>query len=241
MSRLVLWLVVWAPLVVFSQTRNRALEKLSLGISVEVNYGQRLLRQDPSPGYAPNRPEMAGVGKIGGVVGINLGYALTPKLTVGTGLLFSDRGYATNKTELVWASPDATYPTHSRTTFSYYFVDIPIYAIYRFSVAGLGMYVTGGPSVGNLVYQRTAVITYFGNNREKAVSKKLGDGYMNSIFSFHAGFGVGVPVSDRFRVGIEPLYRRTLTSFSHHHESRRYFHSFGLNTRLSMKFKKNKL
>ena len=238
MSRFVLLIFVCAPIFVFSQPDIPAYKKLSLGVNFEANYAERFLRHDQSLKYVQGFPDIKGLGKIGGVVGVNLDYTLTPDISLGTGLLFSDRGYSTKKTELIWASPDEAYPTHSKTVFTSYFVEIPLKVTYNFHVANFGMYVTGGPSIGQLIYRKTSVFTYFRNTREKAVSNKIGDGYTNSVLAFHIGIGFDVPLSHRLRVSIEPLYRQTLTSLSHHNESKRYFHSFGLNTQLFLRLKK---
>jgi len=238
MSRLVLLIFVSIPLFAFSQSDIPVYKKLSLGVSFEVNYVNRFLRHDQSLKYVQGFPDINGVGKMGGVVGLNLDYTLTPDISLGTGLLFSDRGYATKMTELIWVSPDEAYPTHSKTVFTSYFFEIPLKVKYNFHIANVGMYVTGGPSIGQLIYSKTSVFTYFRDTREKAVSNKIGDGYTNNVLSFHIGVGFDVPISHRFRVSIEPLYRQTLTSLSHHSESKRYFHSFGLNTNLFLRFKK---
>lgn len=240
MSRLVLLIFVCAPIFVFSQPDIPAYKKLSLGVNFEANYAERFLRHDQSLKYVQGFPDKKGLGKIGGVVGLNLDYTLTPDISLGTGLLFSDRGYSTKKTELIWAFPDEAYPTHSKTVFTSYFVEIPLKVTYNFHVANFGMYVTGGPSIGQLIYRKTSVFTYFRNTREKAVSSKIGDGYINNVLSFHIGLGINVPLTSRFTLSIAPLYRRTLTSLSHHNETRRYYHSFGLNTYLFLTFKKRK-
>lgn len=238
MIRSILLLFACTPICVFSQTGLPEYKRLSLGINTEANYVESHLRKNRPGENSKDFSESNEIGKIGGTVGLNLDYRLTPQLSVGTGLHFSDRGYATPKTELSWATPDDSYPTHSKTLFTSYFVEFPLRVKYRFRTANCGIYVTGGPSVGHLIYRKTAVFSYYGNRHEKSVFSKPGNGYTPNLFSFHLGIGIEVPLSDRFSVLLEPLYRQTLTSLSHHKEVQRYFHSLGLNTHFLLRFKK---
>lgn len=238
MSKSFLYLLVCTPLFAFSQSDITRYKKFSLGINMEVNFVKSFLRHGRTLNHAHNLPDITGVGKIGGALGLNLNYTLTSNLSIGTGLLFSDRGYATRLTDLKWSSLDDTYPTQSKTVFNYYFVEFPLRLKYQFHTLKCSWYVTGGPSVGHLIFSKTSVFTYYRNTYEKAVSKKLGDGYTSHFFSFHIGIGIDVPVSDNLSLHFEPLYRQVFTSLSHHSDIKRHFRSIGLNTHLSLRYKK---
>lgn len=240
MSRLGLLILACVPFFTFSQSEDPAFKKLSVGINFELNYVDYVLRHNPPLKDIKNFRDINEKGKVGGAIGFNLEYSLTPSISLGSGLLFLDRGSATKKTHLIWVSPEDSFPTHSKIIFTSYFVEIPLKLKYNLNVANFGLYVTCGPSIGQLIYSKTSVFTYIKETHQKAVSNKIGDGYINNVLSFHIGLGINVPLTSRFTLSIAPLYRRTLTSLSHHNETRRYYHSFGLNTYLFLTFKKSK-
>lgn len=237
MNRLHLWILACIPSVTFSQSAPPAFKKLSIGVTFEIDYVNQFLRFPQPHKDIPDAADHRQA-RVGGAIGVTAEYALTPRMALGTGLQVLERGYATKKTELNWVSPHDRYPTHSKVVFTSYLVEVPLNLKYNFNVAAVEAYITGGPSIGRWIHRKTSVLTYFKETKQKTVSNKIGDDYLNTIVSVHLGVGVRVPVSSRFTLGLEPLYRRTLTSLSDHREAERYVYSFGINTHLSLKFKK---
>lgn len=238
MKPIALLFLVCVRIFAFSQPQTSTSQRLLFGVSFEANYVNQILHYKQSLKLIEDLRHSSEKGKGGGAIGLNLEYSITPAISLGTGLLFLDRGYATKKKALTWISPEDLYPTHGKTVLTFYFVETPLKVTYNFNVADFRMYVTGGPSIGHLVYTKTSVITYFRETRHKAVSNKIGDGYTNNILSFHVGLGINVPLAHGFKLSIEPLYRQTLTSLSHHNEGRQYFHSIGINTHFFLTLKR---
>jgi hypothetical protein len=137
-----------------------------------------------------------------------------------------------------WDNPQPDYPVKSKTQFSYYYIEIPLKVNYHFKFGKLNGHTISGISFNNFISRRTTLIAQFENGEKDKTTSNVDYGYKPDTYSFLIGIGLDIPITDRFLLNIEPIYRQNFTSMSYDKNAKEYFYSFGLNTKLFYRLKK---
>lgn len=226
------------PIGSFSQLSDTLYRRLSIGISYEANLSNRQLNYGSSDQWIVDLRNENEVPKYGYTTGLIFRYRLHSKFNLETGLLFANRGYTSPKETLIWESNDPKFPSKVKTTVSMNYVEIPFSLNYKLKVGKLDVYVMGGVSLNYFTNKVTRFKVYF-ENGDKDISKDKTDvGFEERTYSFLVGFGMNIPVSDRFLLNIEPVYNQNFTSIIADKNAREYLYSVGVTTKLFLRMKK---
>src|SRR5687768_2248608 len=84
--------------------------------------------------------------------GAKVGFTITDRVRVVTGLMFTNRGERTKETQLTWPASSQDYPQSSRTVVSYRYLELPLQVMYAIhKKQRLTLYLTGGISLNLLL------------------------------------------------------------------------------------------
>jgi hypothetical protein len=220
------------------QVDDTIFKRFSIGLSYEPNYSNRQLNYSSQNKSIEGLRETEEIPNYGFRTGLNFRYGLSSKFAIETGLLFAKSGFSTRKKDLIWDSPDATYPIKSKTEFAYYYFEIPLKVNYYFKIGRLNLYATTGLSANNFLNRETTLTTFAQNGEENKSSDQQYYGFKADTYSFLLGFGMRIPISKRSILYIEPMYRHNFTSVVVDKDAKEYLYTIGLNTKLFYNFKR---
>jgi hypothetical protein len=221
-----------------AQNTEIAKRKFLIGLSFEPNIAYRQLNYTQPNSWVEDLRNEKELPKFGFSTGINLRYKVNPKFSFDGAIIFANRGMTTKKIDLEWVSPNAEYLTKSKTTYSYYYIEIPIKGNYHFKVGKLKAYVTGGVSLNNFTNRVTKTITYTENGKSNSEKAAVNYGFVPNTYSAILGLGIDIPFKNRWLLNFEPLYRQNFTSISYERNGKEYFFSVGANVKLFYQFQR---
>jgi hypothetical protein len=235
-----IFLLLWFPMIGFSQKKESIFKKIFYGLSIEADYCNRqLFYGSINEKFAAirNNEEQPG---LGFTLGANVQYRLSEKITLESGILFSNFTINTKMKDLTWQSNKTDLPTKSQTVFTTQNFSVPLKVNYNVRVGRLQGYFTTGLSINYLFNSNTSITTYLPDNSSYVNSHDQNIGYETLSVSLLAGFGIVYPISNRLVLNIEPIYRQGISSIVEDKNANEYQYSLGLNAKVFYNLKKKK-
>jgi hypothetical protein len=235
MRALFLFLLI-IPLSAYCQSSGTITKRnFSIGLSVSPDYSFRTLKANASNQWFADSRNDIEIPKIGYTVGLKLHSGLNKRFSFEAGLLFSDKGERTRKTDLNFAQSKQALPIKSSMIYHYFYLDIPLKVRYYFLATGNGgFFVSAGLSPNFFLSQKsTSIVEYDDGHIKKNHSFRGNLSRVN--LSFTAGIGFQTDISKALYLSIEPTYRRSITSIIDA-EPKSYLFSAGLDLGLYYRF-----
>lgn len=228
------FLLLILPSRLFCQTPDSSQNgKLSLGLTFSPDYCYRILKPDAASKWMADSRDSLETPKLGYAVGAGLTFRFHKRLSLGVGLLFSDKGYKREQT-FNWVAPngsngtgDPAIPMKLNTNYHYYYIDVPFKLnCHILPTEAGGLCISAAVSPNIFLAQKTISHTEYGDGHvERTVS--TASGYNKVNLSFTAGMGYQAGLSKAFSLKIEPTFRRSITSIINA-PIEGYLYSFGL-------------
>ncbi len=216
----------------FNNNNNNTITKrIQFGLIFSPDYCYRTLKPDASnssKSIADSRDRLE-IPKFGFTTGWSLLLQLNKRVTVETGLQFSDKGEKKKQTTLISLPPDPG-PINHTTVYHYNYFDIPMEMNYCFSISRLNFFVTGGLSTNFFLFQKTTSISEFSDGLTQK-NNSISGGLSRINFVAMAGLGVHYELTNKLTFRIEPTFRRSITSIVDA-PIKGYLYSAGINTGL---------
>jgi Outer membrane protein beta-barrel domain len=216
---------------IIAQTPDAASElakpsRLKLGIGFSPNFAFRTLidneESTTTNGIIENRNEIE-TAKIGYHCGISVGYQLSKKWQLQSGLLYNRRGYSALLTNLVYGdiidprkgflSATGSAPHSIRFNYSFNYLDLPISIHYTAMQKGNFKLLAGlGASAGFMLNASRQSVYYYTSDKTRRTRSKDATDY--NLFNASALVLVGAEytVSAKWSARVEPNFNYTLTS-----------------------------
>jgi hypothetical protein len=198
--------------------------KLDVGYTFSPDYSYRTLKSNASNEWIKDTYDTLEVSKYGYTTGLNIVLHINKKLSLNSGLLFSDKGERTKKYPI---QPINNYVNH------FYYLDIPLkvnynlgHKKYYYSKAKkTKLFLSGGLSANIYLTSRTVTETDNGSEK-KSIATRPNLSRLN--LSAIAGLGITCPLTNRWYFQLEANYRRSIISIANS-SLKKYFYSYGLN------------
>ena len=189
--------------------------------------------------------------KAGYSAGIIATYDVRKKISLQTGIGFSNNGYSTEKRSSWFLNQfnnnnfnptigGSTSPAAWSNFNNAFYLDIPILVKYKFLEKKVGLYVIGGMEANFFVAGNTIVTYYYNDGREEKEKIKT---KIPRVFNISAviGMGVDIKLNPKTTLFIQPTFRYMLVPISKDAIKTR-FYSCGLNVgvAVSLPSKKSK-
>jgi opacity protein-like surface antigen len=234
--RFLFFLCIIIPLSTYCQSSGSCKKKsFSIGLSVSPDYTFRTLKANTSNQWLADSRNDIEIPKIGYTVGLKLHSGLNKRFSFEAGLLFSDKGERTKKTDLNFAQSKQALPVESFMIIHYYYLDVPLKVKYYFlAIRNGGFFVSAGISPNLfLTLKSTSIVEYDDGHIKK--NHSYGGNLSRINLSFTAGLGFQTDISKALYLSIEPTYRRSITSIIDA-ELKSYLFSAGLDLGLFYRF-----
>ena len=235
-----IFLMMAFPLIGFSQENNQKFKRISYGISIEADYCNRQLNYgsvNDKVAAIRNNEEQPG---IGFTTGANMQYQLNEKITLESGILFSNFSMSSKMKDLTWQSNRTDFPIKSQTFFTTQNFSVPLKVNYNVSIGKMKGYITTGLSINYLFNKNTSITTYLSDNSSSENSHDQNIGFETLSTTLMAGVGFIYPISNRLIFQIEPIYRQGISSIVEDENSDEYQYSLGLNAKVFYNLKRKK-
>ena len=202
-------------------------KKHSVGVSFSPDYCFRKLTSNPSSEWIKDGLDTLEVGKIGYTTGLNYTFRLSKRIGISTGVLLSNKGEKTKKT---FSSQPSIFNYNNQ----YYYLDIPLTVKYNIINKTLKLFVSAGISSNIFLVKKTTQITGYTNDDVK-INYYDKDGLSKVNLAILAGFGIEYPITKKWDLKIEPIFRRSITPIANT-PVKKYLYSIGINIGLSTSF-----
>jgi hypothetical protein len=228
--RQTLFLMMMIPVIVFCQEK-KSRRLTSVGVMISPDFSYRTLNFSSSNQWVADRRDDTEAGNFGFATTIETHFKLGRKMTLETGLSYTNKSLKTKSEELTWTSDDPSLPSGSKTIYRYKYLTIPVIISYRFFDTGkISLFAAAGVSANVFLAKKTKVVTTYpdGDTDSHASSKQTG--YLKFNLSATLGAGIDYRFSKRFIFRAEPFFQRSLTSIVADKAAKEYLFSFGVST-----------
>lgn len=231
-SFLTLWFLSCTAEILIAQDMDSSRRKILIGVSFEPNFSYRQLAYSHPNSWVEDIRNAVELPKLGYSTGINFRYNYNSKLSFEGAVIYNNHGMTTRRVDLAWDDLNVDFPTESKTTYSYNYVEFPVKANYYIKVDSWTIYLTGGISLNHFVSKTLKTITFDEKGRSDSNKSNVNYGYAPNTYSAILGFGIDIPIKNHWLLNIEPMYRQNFTSISYEPQGKEFFYSGGLNLKL---------
>lgn len=235
-KNLIICLIV-SPFVSMAQMGN-TLNKRSIGITFEPNFGYRLLNFSSVNSPIATERNANEIGRFGFTTGIDLKRKISKNSLFSYGLYYSRFGYDTRLKPLNFQNSNSDYPIRSKTAYFYESVGVPLTVHYHFTKRKFNPYIKLGVQ-GDFIIQKTAITVLEYNNGDETNAQHIFTlGFQPFNLSALIGVGIEYNINNKFTIAAEPLVKQSLTSLNADKTAKEKPYSIGLGVKMFYHFKK---
>jgi hypothetical protein len=241
MKKITILLLLLLPFRMYCSTADSTttdsvkIKKYALGITYSPDLCYRNLNSAAEHKWISDIRDTLETGKMGHTTGVNLTININKKISLSTGILFSDKG-AKTKRYTFENTGNLNAPAFNTITFHYYYIDIPLKVNYYLHDKKCKFYITGGMSTNIFISQKnTSKIEYYNKDSEKITSTNKQPDFAKINFAVIAGLGIDCPITPKYYFKLEPQFRYSINSIIKA-PIKEYLYSAGLNIGIYYKF-----
>lgn len=194
--------------LVFGQSSS-AESKFQFGVSFSNDIGYRLLKHndsDPSNDFVLEQRNEIEIPKYCYSAGLTIAYRLSERARLSSGLLYSNKGYQTEKLSTYSGTPDPLIPNEAQFRYNFNYIDIPLLYKYRFGQGKWRFQIGGGITTNVFLKEVRQTIEYFDDDVEKDSEDTEYD-YNRINLSPQVSFGITYDIHERFLLTASPVFR----------------------------------
>ncbi|NVO21458.1 MAG: hypothetical protein HXX13_17285 [Bacteroidetes bacterium] len=229
-------LLAFIPMTSFCQeVKNHLPGKLRLGIQFSPNYCYRSLKSTDSNGSSlisfRNNNEIPKISFRTGIAGI---LDLNSRLSIRSGLLFSNYGYNGRSSDLVYQDSlyvDTPIPVSFRQNEAFLYMIIPAKIDYCLLYGKLKFFISAGIETNILLTNRKKSFIGYEDGTSSISINTTRTYFHNIAFSVAGSAGIEYRIGQQLGLRVEPEYQRFITSMTNT-PIKGYLYSAGLNLSL---------
>jgi len=235
MKRLLAITIILISFSANGQTENIR-NKMLWGVNFSPDLNFRTLSGEPTIDNVLIARNNIEIPNFGFTTGVNVSLPLAQKLSLETGIQYSDRGYRSEKQQLIFEMPNPNNPTTAEAVYSYHSIGIPLKAKFLFGMNRIRFHSTVG-LVTNFLLAAKSVITleYTNASPEKRKLDMIDDLHRVDL-SLNVAAGVDYSISQKILLVAEPTFRYGLLKAAKSQVSEHLW-SLGLNLGVYYSFK----
>jgi hypothetical protein len=199
------------PLKVSGQTDDA--RALSIGLVYSPGVSYRQLNFSSTDEWIEEVRNNDEIPKYSFSTGARIGFTITNRVSVVTGLMFTNRGERTKEIQLAWPTSGEDYPQSSRTVVSYRYLELPLQVMYAIhKKQRLALYLTGGISFNLLFSKATRVKVELPDGDIRTIKSSKRAGNNRFVFCTSLGFQAAYRLTNKISLIIAPTFHRSITS-----------------------------
>jgi hypothetical protein len=214
------------------ETKNKP-SAFSLGISFSPEYSNRVLKaKEDEYESLIAMIDSSEVPKFGFTTGIHTYYDVLKRLTVESGILFSDKGYKMTSSNFVAADPNDPLLLNLKSIteiIKIYYLEIPVKVNYQIVSGKLSVLIVGGVSANIFLDNKVKYTLRYNDGSEDTHDSNSGANMNSLTVSLLAGIGLDYKLTGKLCFSFEPIYKRDITTVYSSEIAKHYFYSFGAN------------
>lgn len=227
------------PLTVFCQQPDaKKTIKIAIGITFSPDYCYRTLIPNASSKPIADARDTLEIPRFGYTTGLNLAIKINKRITLETGILYSDKGEKTKTYTVDEIVPQGQInpfvPRKITFYYHYIYLDIPFKLNYYLLNNRTRIFLTAGISPNIFLTCKTKSTTEYKDGHTTTHTSTSSSDYRIFNLSIIAGAGLSYDLTSKLYFNIEPTYRRSITSIVDA-PIKTYLYSIGLNTGLYYK------
>ncbi len=232
MKNIFLFLILLPFSLVGQETDSTKIRKIEIGITYSPDYCYRSLKPDAINKWITDIRDTLEIPKLGYTTGLNATFYINKKITLETGILFSDKGEKTKKYVINGSTSsiqtDNNQATKNKFIYHYLYFDIPAKVNYYILTKKLKLFLSAGVSTNIFLLQKTTSVLEYNDGHSEKNNSVIHSGFSRINLAVIGGFGINYNLTNRFNFRLEPVYRRSLTSIIKA-PVKDYLYSAGLN------------
>ena len=228
MVRLILFFMLMPMAIYCQNTDSPNKSKFSIGITFSPDYCYRILKSNDSDSKTIEYRDSIEVPKFGFTTGFAFLYNVNNRFNIEAGLLFSDKGEKSKIDLGPNLLSDPSQPIKVSATNSYQYLDIPIKANYSIIDKRLRLFISAGISTNVFLIGKETFIAEYEDGSTKKRSHDFSVDFSKINFAALVGLGLDYDLTNKVRIRIEPIYRRSINSIIDA-PIKGYLYSVGLN------------
>lgn len=217
MKKIIILVFLLSPMLNFAQQNDSSkMKSFSIGGSYSTDYCYRIISAKESMKWLKNQMDTLEIAKIGYTTGINFDYRITKRLSISSGILFSDKGEKLKKKVI---------PSIDKSITHINYLDIPLKVNYNISTNKTKFYISLG--ISNNIFLSNKILI----KKENSSSRELviGNSDFSKInFTSIINIGINQDVAENWYFKTELLYRQSINPLIKS-DLNRYLYSVGLN------------
>lgn len=214
--KLLFTLLALIPLAIFCQNTNPTKKvDISIGFTFSPDYCYRTLKADASSVSAKwivDSRDTFEIPKFGYTTGLYVALRFNKRISLETGLLYSNKGEKTKRLSNLHAiEPDSTLPIAISFIYGYIYIDIPIKFNYYVLVHKKAkLFVMAGISPNIFLTQKTTSILEYKDGQKNTSNSWHQQDYAIIDLTIIAGLGFSYDLTNKIYFSLEPTYRRSI-------------------------------
>jgi hypothetical protein len=211
----------------YGQQDSIKLSKISVGAVYSPDYCYRILKFPATLQWVKEMRNAEEMPMFGFSAGLGLKYKLNSKIGLETGAYYTIRGEQTKKAELLWASPDPSFPDKSKTKFKYTVIEFPLKVNYYLKMGRLSYAVSLGFSANVFSEKNTKVFLEYGDGHKTKAVSNVNIGYRKFNSAVLIGGELSYQFTERLAFTLNPIYRQFITSILIDDKAKEYSYAIG--------------
>ncbi len=194
----------------YGQDHKSPSKKIQIGInySADLNYRTLFIKKETHGSLivkdSRNKNEIP---KYGYTTGILLSINICPKISLTTGLQYSNKGYQTKTTEAIWQAPDPSLASSTQFRYQYYYIDIPFIANYFIGNKKLRLVTSVGLTTNLFINEIVSLKLNYLTKPAEIHNTKSNYNYNKFNTSATLGCGMNYRIHSKIEIRLEPAFR----------------------------------
>lgn len=194
--------------LVFGQNSSTK-SKFKFGVSFSNDIGYRLLKHNDSDltnDFVLEERNETEIPKFCYSAGLTIAYKISERASLSSGILYSNKGYQTEKLSISSGTSDPLIPNEAQFRFNINYIDVPFLYKHQFGEGKWRFQIGGGITTNVFLNEVQQTIKYFDDEVEKDAEETASD-YNRINLSPQVSFGVSYDIHERFFLYANPVFR----------------------------------
>lgn len=203
------YILILLGLAAFRSFGQEDMSRFQLGVNFSPDVNYRILENNDGTEMSDaiiNSRDDREIPKFGYSTGLNVCFNINRFLGIETGLQYSNKGYQTEKIDLIFGQPDPSLPEHLKYIDDFHYVDIPLKVNFTAGKKKVRFFSSVGITTNIFIKGTTTSVIYYSDRTERDKDPTSYD-FEKVNLSPTVSAGIDYKINDRMNLRVEPTFR----------------------------------